>query len=164
MVVFPRTTTDQKQRTQLVRFQHKGQRSAWVRDTQALPRRLQSTSLRATMIGILLVLSVSTSTFAQSCPLYSSPHQRIGFNVAPDNGIDIDDYDAAQLGGGWYHNYGMRLNPHHPGGIQYHQLVLSSINRAKLPELVGPMIANNPGSLWILGNEPDHVSQGGLVA
>ena len=140
MVVFPRTRADR-----LITWNH----IRW---------------LYSCTLAVILSVVVTTATFAQSCPLYSSPHQRIGFNVAPNGGIDIDDYDAAQLGAGWYHNYGIRIDPHHPGGIHFHQLVRSDIDRTQLPELLGPIIANNPGALWILGNEPDHYGQDGLTA
>lgn len=121
-------------------------------------------SLTAFCLGLLLVIHAFTTALAQSCPLYASPHQRIGFNVAPDNGLDINDYDAAILGGGWYHNYGYRKTPYRPGGIGYHQMVRSKIDTTKLPALLGPVVDANPGALWILGNEPDRDGQDGLTA
>ncbi|MEZ4736413.1 MAG: hypothetical protein R3E79_55715 [Caldilineaceae bacterium] len=121
-------------------------------------------SLTAFCLGLLLVINAFTTALAQSCPLYASPHQRIGFNVAPDNGLDINDYDAAVLGAGWYHNYGYRKTPQRPGGIGYHQMVRGGIDTNKLPTLLGPVVDANPGALWILGNEPDRYGQDGLTA
>jgi len=118
----------------------------------------------SSMFGLFLALTVATSAFAQSCPPYPSPHQRIGFNVAPNNGVDINNYDTAQIGGGWYHNYGSKSTPYHPGGIQYHQMVRSSINRANLDALLGPKVRNNPGSVWLIGNEPDSNGQDNQTA
>lgn len=161
MVVFPRTTQGQskvkQQRTDLlIDCAKRTNRLSWQHCT--IHR-----SARATLVALFLVCFVTSSTIAQSCPLYTSPHQRIGFNVAPDGGIDINRYDAAPLGAGWYHNYGRRINPFHPDGIQYHQMVRSDIDRTDLPALLGPAIAKNQGALWILGNEPDHHGQDGLT-
>ncbi|MCB0086249.1 MAG: hypothetical protein KDE47_35150, partial [Caldilineaceae bacterium] len=117
--------------------------------------------LASSLLAIFLALVVTSSALAQSCQPYTSPHQRIGFNVAPDNGYDIADYDAARLGAGWYHNYGVRLSPYRPGGILYHQMVRASIDRSNLDQVLASKIRNNPGSLWILGNEPDRYGQDG---
>ena len=117
--------------------------------------------LASSLLAIFLALVVTSSALAQSCQPYTSPHQRIGFNVAPDNGYDIADYDAARLGAGWYHNYGVRLSPYRPGGIRYHQMVRASIDRSNLDQVLASKIRNNPGSLWILGNEPDRYGQDG---
>lgn len=123
----------------------------------------RQTSIRGLIIGLFLTLGMVSTTFAQSCPRYTSPHQRIGFNVTLDGDVTINDYDAAQLGAGWYHNYLSRQSPYHPGGIQYHQMVRSKIDRSRLPELLGETVRNNPGALWILGNEPDGPGQDNLT-
>jgi len=120
--------------------------------------------LVALCCGLLAMLLPLSTVLAQSCPLYPSPHLRMGFNVAPDGGIDINDYNAAQLGAGWYHNYGLRKTPYKPGGIQYHQMVRPYINTANLPAVLGPMVDANPGAMWILGNEPDRYGQDGQTA
>ncbi len=165
MVVFPRTTTAKPTSQPRVPATPMSQPPlpSPVAGGFATQRRRCRQGLGATALALCLTLSIVTATFAQSCPLYSSPHQRIGFNVAPDNGVDIDDYDAAQLGAGWYHNYSTRVKPHQPGGIQFHQMVRSKIDRTRLPELLGPKVRSNPGALWILGNEPDHYGQDGLT-
>lgn len=121
-------------------------------------RRRYLVTLWCSLLALLVPLSPA---LAQSCPLYLSPHLRMGFNVAPDGGIDINNYDAARLGAGWYHNYGWRKTPYKPGGIQYHQMVRPYINTANLPAALGPTVDANPGAMWILGNEPDRYGQDG---
>lgn len=105
---------------------------------------------------------------AQSCPLYPSPHLRIGYNVSRDGGVDITDYDAVRIGAGWYHDYSMRANPPQPGGIAHHQMVRAA-NRTTpeaiqqlLPQ-IGRLVDTQPGASWILGNEPDRYGQDGLT-
>lgn len=114
--------------------------------------------------GLLAVLLPLGTALAQSCPLYPSAHLRMGFNVAPDGGIDINNYDAARLGAGWYHNYGIRKTPYKPGGIQYHQMVRPYFDMKNLPTVLGPTVDANPGAMWILGNEPDRYGQDGQTA
>jgi len=120
--------------------------------------------LVALCLALLATLYPLTAALAQNCPLYPSPHQRMGFNVAPDGGLDIHDYDAARLGAGWYHNYGVRKTPQTPGGIQHHQMVHANINTTNLPASLGPTVDANPGAIWILGNEPDRYGQDGVTA
>lgn len=171
MVVFPRTTTTPSPlppadvatdalSAESLRLTGTGQ--AWRQPADRRRWVRQGTSSVA--FALLLALSIATATFAQSCPLYPSPHQRIGFNVTNEGGVTINNYDAAQLGAGWYHDYTSRQTTYHPGGIQYHQMVRGSIDRTKLPQLLGPKILSNPGALWILGNEPDRYGQDGLTA
>ncbi len=120
------------------------------------------------LLSSFLLGVVTAPIYAQSCPLYPSPHLRMGYNVALDGGVDITDYDAVRVGGGWYHDYIMRLNPLEPGGIIYHQMV-STRNRTTpeaiqqlLPQL-GRIVDANPEASYILGNEPDRYGQGELT-
>lgn len=117
----------------------------------------------STLLATLLTLTIVGTLLAQQCPLYPSPHQRIGFNVSPGANIDIESYDAARLGAGWYHNYGTRVTPRQPGGIQHHQMVRAGIDLTRLPQILGPVVDANPGVIWILGNEPDRYGQDGLT-
>ena len=131
--------------------------------TYSAPRYRSRSLFSSTFVSVLLSLLVASNALAQQCPLYPSAHQRIGFNVAPENNIDINAYDAARLGAGWYHNYGARRTPFQPGGIQYHQMVHGNIDLTRLPQLLGPVVDANPGALWILGNEPDRYGQDGVT-
>jgi len=72
----------------------------------------------------------------------------------------IEQYDVAELGAGWYLNWETRLNPSHPNGMEFAQMVRLS-NGAYRPDLttIRAVAANNPGSLWLIGNEPDVIWQ-----
>jgi hypothetical protein len=141
---------------------------------QATGRKMVASRYTRVRLGCSLLfacffLSVATAPlYAQSCPLYPSPHLRIGYNVARDGGVDITDYDAPRLGAGWYHDYSMRTNPPQPGGIAHHQMIRGSGRttpasiQQMLPQ-IGRMVDANPGDFWILGNEPDRYGQDGLT-
>ncbi|MEZ4617241.1 MAG: hypothetical protein R2867_17260 [Caldilineaceae bacterium] len=94
-----------------------------------------------------------------SCPLYPSPHLRIGVNVAKEGGVTVDDYAVAQTHAGWYHDYNQQLHPTAPNGMLYHQMLRTSLDTSRLEELVGPLVDANPGAVWVLGNEPDRYGQ-----
>ena len=79
----------------------------------------------------------------------------------------IDDYDVGQLGDfGWYQTWKPEVNPVRPGGIEFVQLVRLRDDQDPAYDLWPPdwqaidaAVAANPGSLWLIGNEPDVVSQ-----
>lgn len=119
----------------------------------------------STLLACLLLCMAATTAHGQSCALYPSPHQRIGYNVTREGGVGIEDYDTASLGAGWYHDYTFRQFPSRPANIQYHQMVRIHAVRdiANLAQQLGPSIDANPNALWILGNEPDRVGQDNLT-
>lgn len=83
------------------------------------------------------------------------PHQRIGFGVSKLFG-EIALYDVAQLHAGWYSDWDFAVNPPRPAGLEYVQLV--RVGRDLPPvdqEALKQAIVANPGSIWIIGNEPE---------
>jgi hypothetical protein len=100
-----------------------------------------------------------------SAEYYTAVNERfgVGLNVGipiTDNGTPrqarITDYDVGELHIGWYSDWTIRRQPLRPGGIKYAQLIqvrasAYPTNTLQLTETV----AANPGSLWIIGNEPE---------
>ncbi len=120
--------------------------------------------------------------FAQtetSCPgYYLSPQQRIGINVAREGGKEITDYAVEALGLGWYLDYTRHEEPAHPatsappGQMAYIPMIRPSHFGAArsagtltpvLTQKLSTAVANNPGSTWLLGNEPDNQEQDHLT-
>lgn len=118
-----------------------------------------------------------------SCPgYYLSPQQRMGINVAREAGKEITDYPVTALGAGWYLDYTWHDRPAHPptsappGAMIYMPMVrpqrfvsprgtetegeiVAGILAGRLHSALATAIANNPGSTWLLGNEPDNPDQ-----
>jgi len=74
----------------------------------------------------------------------------------------VDQYDVAQLCGGWYHDWGNTLHPARPAGIEYVQSLrvgpkfFNPDNPEAYPwQSLYSQIDANPGSVWQIGNEPD---------
>jgi len=98
-------------------------------------------------------------------PPYTNPRDRFGF----DSGA-LTGYDVAQLHAGWYSNWGASLNPGHPDGLSYVQLIRFhagadphdpaqvTVNPSR--EVIAQIAAAHPGSLWLISNEPDSLYQG----
>jgi hypothetical protein len=107
------------------------------------------------IMAIALWLFSTLSVQAQEGTLYDSPLDRFGFNVVIRYG-HITDYDIAPLRAGWYANWWYAVEPDRPGDITFVQ-TLSVGENAYPPnwDRVAQAIANNPGSIWLVGNEPD---------
>jgi len=109
-----------------------------------------------------LLLSVAFCCLSQAA-LCQSPGDsytsRFGVGVNPALG-DIVDYPVGQLHIGWYSNWGTRISPSRPDGMEYAQLIRVSPT-AYPPDWgnVAQIIVANPGALWIIGNEPECISQ-----
>ncbi|MBN1401832.1 MAG: hypothetical protein JXA74_13400 [Anaerolineae bacterium] len=90
--------------------------------------------------------------------------QRIGVCVVGG----IADYDIGQLGDlGWYQNWWPQSYPPRPQGIHFVQAI-SVLRDEENPERnrwppdwdsIGEIARLHPGSLWLIGNEPDVFSQ-----
>lgn len=85
---------------------------------------------------------------------------RFGVNVLGN----VGDYELRQLGPiGWYQSWGTLVFPERPDEIEFVQLIrLRDEAPAYWPpdwDLIGQAIAENPGSLWLIGNEPDVETQ-----
>jgi hypothetical protein len=107
-----------------------------------------------------VLLLMSWSSTAAEGPLYADPTDRFGASVRKHWGV-ISDYDVASLHIAWYSDWWVALNPPRPNGVEYAQLV--SVTEGEIaPSLaqLGPMVDANPGSLWMIGNEPECVHQG----
>jgi hypothetical protein len=97
--------------------------------------------------------------------LYAIP-ERFGVCVAPNfTGVPsfpghISDFArAADLGFGWYSDWTVKTYPERPNGIAFAQLLSTGIWPPSWSALRRAAAAN-PGSLWIIGNEPETRGQG----
>jgi len=69
----------------------------------------------------------------------------------------VADYDLAGLGAGSYLDWGMQADPPRPGGLAYVQVVrLGEAVYAEQLARVPAVAAAQPGSAWLIGNEPDN--------
>ena len=88
-------------------------------------------------------------------PLYPSPHERFGVCQVRNS---IDQYDVVQLYAGWYLDFGARLSPPHPEDMEFVQVIRvkeGAYDPTTITQTLGPIVDANPGSLWLIGNEPD---------
>ena len=106
-------------------------------------------------IGLLLPARITASG-----PLYA-PTQRFGVGLVNSHG-DVTAYDIADWGIGWYSDWSRRESPPRPSGMEYVQMVRVSSYPPDWQNL-SAAILSNPGSLWIVGNEPECVYQDNLT-
>ncbi len=131
-----------------------------------MPRKVVYRGLpRSRVVGLCIALvTVAFLTFAirtsSDAPgVYVPLNRRFGVGVNLQEG-PIEDYDVSQLRAGWYVDWGTRLDPPHPVGMEYAQMIRVS-GGTYSPGLatLGAIVDNNPGSLWLIGNEPDCIWQ-----
>src|SRR3990172_1012633 len=84
----------------------------------------------------------------------------------------ITTYPITPMRFGWYVNWSAPLSPIKPAGVDFHHTIRVKQDKSGSTYLptyqitptlgygageLGPIVAANPGSVWIIGNEPDRV-------
>ncbi|MFN2167134.1 MAG: hypothetical protein ACK2U9_12840, partial [Anaerolineae bacterium] len=95
--------------------------------------------------------------------LFPSTHKRFAITVGSPGG-GIDRFDVTPLAAGGYLNWGTRLDPSHPTGMDFYQMIrlrdLGDVLQHRGPwpnqdELLETVEAN-PASAWIISNEAEY--------
>ena len=111
-------------------------------------------------ILVVFLLSIQTDVQAKDAGSMSNPE-----TAAPSNGchfglttLDLTGYDLSILGVGNYLDWGTQRNSSVPNNIDYYPVISvggdDAAFAAILPGLPSRLSAS-PGSVWIIGNEPD---------
>ncbi len=88
--------------------------------------------------------------------LYPSPNERFGFGVLDG----IDNYDVVPLDAGWYQNWGPNEDASHPDGLLAAHSIRVSPGGLRLNlAQIAAIAEEDPGGLWLVGNEPDMFKQ-----
>lgn len=117
----------------------------------------------ATRVGTATPTEVATEILATEIPVTTTVvvgpidvwqgRARWGVGVASG---PISRYDTEPLRLGWYLDWRARLDPLQPGGVEYVQMIrLKQGVLTPDAETVAAIAQVNPGSLWLVGNEPD---------
>ena len=78
---------------------------------------------------------------------------RFGFGVARG---PVSQYDVAALHAGWYLSWQVEVAPEHPAGLEFVQMVRVRGKKFQPDrKTIAQAAERNPGSLWLIGNEPD---------
>ncbi len=125
------------------------------------------------MLALLVAapLLMARSSSASQASLYTI-RQRFGVGLVTqyagesDFPGEIADYAGAEdLGFGWYADWSLRENPPPLRDIEYAQMLAvepwkSTTTDPGYLQTVRTVAEQNTGALWIVGNEPDHPTQG----
>ena len=99
------------------------------------------------------VVTVTASSPAPAPPLPADWRQRIGIGVA--NG-SFEQYIWGEALPGWYLDWKIHLTPARPPGVEFAQMVRLKQGEPLYALADVKRVAQaNPGSLWLIGNEPD---------
>ncbi|MEE8391596.1 MAG: hypothetical protein V3S14_12480 [Anaerolineae bacterium] len=141
-------------------------------EAATLPPTIVATSTEATTA----TPTVSVTTLAQAPTLTATEAPQVTSTQVPkDNGAlwlersrwgigvtrgPISRYNVDPLRLGWYLDWRAQANPPRPGGVAYVQMIRLSggVLRPDV-ETISAIAQTNPGSLWLVGNEPDVIWQ-----
>jgi hypothetical protein len=105
--------------------------------------------------------SATQSGVTTPSPSLYSTRDRFGFGAALPG---VEQYDVEQLHAGWYLDWSAHLAPARPQGMEYVQMVKVGGGKASVGSQDLERIARtNPGSVWLIGNEPDVLWQDDLA-
>ena len=114
-------------------------------------------SARASASGKAFTETLYLPLIMNNCAPPSARLCRFGVGA----GSDIASYPVNSLRTGWYIDWGATMHPARPGGIAYLPMIqlkqsgLDSYSYAPNGDVLSATIVANPGSLWLIGNEPD---------
>jgi hypothetical protein len=90
--------------------------------------------------------------------LYPTPADRFGITVYAED--EIGAYDVTPLGARRYLNWRADPISSHPNAMSYYFMVrVSERGHSPTAAVLGEIARNNPGGIWIIGNEADVVWQ-----
>jgi hypothetical protein len=125
-----------------------GSRSASA--SEATPRGLRTAGPAVTPLAPL-------ATILPGSPPGWTGRARFGCGLALG---PAESFDLAALGAGWYVDWAARPDPARPGGMEYVQMVrLKGRILSPNPDALATIARSSPGSLWLIGNEPDVIWQ-----
>lgn len=119
----------------------------------------KATPLLLSFAGILLlVICIRQAGAVGNTSSAISDEDRFGVCVSGE----VSNYDLSLLHIRWYQDWRFRTAPPRPGGVTYYQLVRA---RPFPPNWASLQLAvqENPGSVWMIGNEPDCIHQDNLL-
>ena len=103
-------------------------------------------------------VTAATAVVPAVLPVIPPPgRERFGVGVAIG---PITDYPVERLGIGWYLNWWVAVDPPRPAGVDFWQMAHTS-DAGFYPDAatIRAAASANPGSIWLIGNEPDVIWQ-----
>lgn len=115
-----------------------------------------------TPVGRTSSMETDQDVSATSLPLVSLPavppqgRERFGVGVPLGSAGSIADYAVERLGIGWYLNWWVEVSPPRPERVAFWQMIrVSEKGYQPDPATIRAAAEANPGSMWLVGNEPD---------
>ncbi len=99
---------------------------------------------------------LDVETFVAGVGEQSANYPNCRFGV----GGDVNGYDVTALNVGWHMDWSAQISPARPNGSEYVQMVLlepalEGYSFAPDTATIQTILGANPGSIWLIGNEPD---------
>lgn len=112
------------------------------------------------VLGVFLMLCPHVMRASEPATgIYPSANERFGFGVTGD----ISHYDVSPLHAGWFVNWGIMDNLAHTQGLEFAQIIRVGAQIRPSFDQLRHIARANPGSLWLVGNEPDCIWQDNVL-
>lgn len=127
----------------------------------ATPTPVVTTDISQPATMLVPVAATPIATPESPRPSLYQPYQRFGVGVPSP---PLGQYDLSQLHAGWYLAWSAIQAPDPPQGSEFTQMIrISGDAYSPGPDVLEVVLTNNPGSLWLIGNEPDCIWQDGVT-
>lgn len=114
------------------------------------------------VVGVMLLLLFANLSVTADRPegVPFGERQRYGFVATTANWPQ--SFDVARLRAGWYVDTTYPTCGFSPEGMDRALLLRTPSGYTVDPGVLGPLVDNHPGTLWLVGNEPDCINQDDL--
>jgi virginiamycin B lyase len=116
--------------------------------------------LVACLLAVAALAFLPTDAVAAQSPTCPPPlvqRQRYGYVATADDWPQ--DFDYPYLKGGWSVDTAFASHSTTPGGMDRAWLLRVYTGYTVNPGVLGPLVDDNPGVIWLVGNEPDSIWQ-----
>jgi streptogramin lyase len=113
--------------------------------------------LAVTVAALVLLFVCATAADDPTCRPPLVHRQRYGF-VATESGW-LQAFDFAHLKAGWCVDFARSSQGTIPEGMDRAFVIRTHTGYTIDPARLGPLVDNNPGVMWLIGNEPDCIYQ-----
>jgi len=106
---------------------------------------------------------VGGRNFVSALTASAGSYPNCRFGVGQSRNV-ITSYDISLINPGWYVNWSTHISPPKPGGIEFAQMLhVAGTTYLPSPSVLAGRVAANPGSLWLVANEPDCIFQDNVL-
>jgi hypothetical protein len=120
--------------------------------------------MAAGSLAAALLATGALHSASPDSPVSTASYPNCRFGV----GGSVSGFDVAALNVGWHLSFGTQSSPPHPAGAEYVQVIRlgqipGGFTFSPVTDTLYSIMDQNPGAMWLIGNEPDSPYQDDLT-